>query len=72
MIAVRVLCPNCGVFYTASIDAENKRSLCPDRNCGKEKICNMCSDIAKYTQPDKDTGQIIDVCDKHFIYKYMG
>lgn len=73
MIAVRVLCHDCGNFYTASINAENKRSLCPAQDCAKKrKTCVNCNNIAKYTQPDKDTGDIVDVCDKHFIYKYMG
>jgi hypothetical protein len=35
-------------------------------------VCHKCGMEAKYTQPDKDTGEIIDVCEKHFVFKYMG
>ena len=37
----------------------------------KEK-CQYCSNNAEFTQPDKQTGVIIDVCKNHFIYMYMG
>lgn len=34
--------------------------------------CHFCEGKSKYTQPDKISGHIIDVCEKHFIFKYMG
>ena len=34
--------------------------------------CKNCDNYAVYTQPDKDTGEIIDVCEKHFIMKFSG
>lgn len=73
MIEVRNICPHCGISYMTDIDAKDKPSLCPSPNCyGKKKTCDKCDQIAKYTQPDKETGEIIDVCDKHFIFMYMG
>jgi len=33
--------------------------------------CFYCPDKPLYTQPDKSTGKIVDVCDKHFIFKHM-
>lgn len=38
----------------------------------KKPLCYKCNNEATYTQPDKDTGEIIDVCEKHFVLKYMG
>lgn len=38
----------------------------------KKPICYKCGQEATYTQPDKDTGHIVDVCEKHFTFKYMG
>jgi hypothetical protein len=38
----------------------------------KKPACFKCGNEAIYTQPDKDTGEIVDVCEKHFILKYMG
>jgi hypothetical protein len=29
-------------------------------------ICQYCNDESTHNQPDKDTGQIISVCKKHF------
>lgn len=34
--------------------------------------CHVCSNIAKYTQPEPSSGIIIDVCEEHFTYKYWG
>lgn len=73
MITVNVLCHNCGVSYDAPIDHTNKASLCPSPNCYKTKpICVKCNNIATFTQPDKETGYIVDVCEKHFIFMHMG
>lgn len=73
MIDVQVLCQHCGTTYSAPIDAQDKKSLCPLPNCSSKKTkCIKCDQFATYTQPDKDTGQIIDVCDNHFLFKYMG
>jgi hypothetical protein len=33
--------------------------------------CHYCDNKSKYTQPEKNTGQIIDVCEGHFTFKYM-
>jgi len=34
--------------------------------------CAYCDNKAEYTQPEKQTGRIIDVCKKHFTFMYMG
>lgn len=34
--------------------------------------CFYCDEDAKYTQPDKATGRITDVCEKHFTFRFMG
>lgn len=34
--------------------------------------CYYCDEEAKYTQPGKNTGKIIDVCEKHFDFKHWG
>lgn len=34
--------------------------------------CYYCDEEAKYTQPGKTTGKIIDVCEKHFTFKHWG
>ena len=31
--------------------------------------CYYCDEESKYTQPGKNTGKIIDVCEKHFDFK---
>lgn len=73
MLQVNVVCPHCGTSYETDIDAKDKTSLCPSPICHAKKIlCAKCDQVAKFTQPDKETGQIIDVCDNHFIFKYMG
>ena len=73
MIAVNIVCPYCGTPYTTSIDTEDKSSLCPAPNCyGKKSKCFVCDQEAKFTQPDFDTGHIIDVCDKHFTLRFGG
>ena len=73
MLQVKNVCALCGTSFMVDIDAKDKDSFCPAPNCyGKKIKCAKCDDVAKFTQPDKDTGQIIDVCDKHFIFKYMG
>lgn len=38
----------------------------------KNAKCYYCNEKAKYTQPEKDTGSIIDVCEKHFEFKHWG
>lgn len=74
MIEIKVVCFHCGTPYSTPIDVEDRLSLCPSENCyGKRKpTCIKCDKEAKYTQPDKETGEIVEVCDQHFIYKYMG
>ena len=73
MLQVRNICQLCGTSFMVDIDAKDKDSFCPAPNCyGKKPKCNKCNETAKFTQPDKDTGEIIDVCEKHFIFKYMG
>ena len=37
----------------------------------KEK-CSFCNNDAEFTQPDRKTGIIVDVCRKHFTFMYMG
>jgi hypothetical protein len=34
--------------------------------------CYYCDEESKYTQPGKNTGKIIDVCEKHFDFKHWG
>ena len=34
--------------------------------------CFYCEKSSKYTEPALDTGKIIDVCETHFHFKYMG
>ena len=34
--------------------------------------CHYCENKSTYTQPHRDTGEIIDVCDTHFSYKFWG
>ena len=34
--------------------------------------CHFCDNKSKYTQPEKDTGYIIDVCEAHFTFKHIG
>lgn len=34
--------------------------------------CFYCDRPSKYNEPSLDTGKIIDVCDSHFHFKYMG
>lgn len=34
--------------------------------------CNYCNKEAEFTQPDKKTGVIVDVCKSHFTFMYMG
>jgi hypothetical protein len=34
--------------------------------------CFYCPEDSKYSEPEQKTGQVIDVCDKHFHLKYMG
>lgn len=37
-----------------------------------EVKCYYCDQKATYTQPEKVSGIIIDVCEKHFLLKHMG
>lgn len=34
--------------------------------------CYYCDVKAEFTQPDKDTGMVIDVCKKHFTWMHAG
>jgi hypothetical protein len=34
--------------------------------------CFYCPEPSKYNEPNIQTGECIDVCDKHFHFKYMG
>lgn len=34
--------------------------------------CYYCDNKSTYTQPEKQSGEIINVCPKHFTYRYMG
>lgn len=73
MEKVNVICVHCGTKYSVDIDVKNKSSLCPYPQCYSKKIqCYKCNEIAKFTQPDKETGKIVDVCEKHFTFMYMG
>ena len=36
----------------------------------RHHLCHFCSGISKYTQPD-DSGQIVNVCEEHFTYRYF-
>ena len=45
---------------------------CYNRNMSDMLKCYYCDNKPEFTQPDKDTGVIVDVCKKHFIYMYMG
>lgn len=73
MLQVKNVCASCGTSFMVDIEAKDKDSLCPAPNCyAKKPKCNKCNEVAKFTQPDKETGEIIDVCENHFIYKYMG
>lgn len=71
---ISVLCYKCGVMFTAPINTPDLSGSCPtcyNKNMEKTK-CFYCEQDAKYTQPGKTTGKIIDVCDKHFTFRYMG
>ena len=73
MIDVNIVCQDCGTFYTATIDAENKTSLCTNVDCiSKKDKCIKCNKVARFTQPDKETGNIVDVCEQHFVFMHMG
>lgn len=73
MLQVKNVCTSCGTSFMVDIDAKDKNSLCPAPNCyGKKTECYKCDEVAKFTQPDKDTGEIIDVCEKHFSFKHWG
>ena len=34
--------------------------------------CFYCPKESKYSEPEEKTGNIIDVCETHFHFKYMG
>jgi hypothetical protein len=34
--------------------------------------CFYCNNKAEFTQPEKDTGIVIDVCKKHFTWMHAG
>jgi len=73
VLQVKKICSHCGTSFEVDVDVKDKDSLCPASNCyGKKTKCIKCDDFAKFTQPDKETGHIVDVCDKHFYLKYMG
>ena len=34
--------------------------------------CFYCPAESKYSEPELATGEVVDVCEKHFHFKYMG
>lgn len=73
-LVLNILCRNCGVMFAASVDTPNLMQNCPrcyNKDMEKTK-CFYCDEEAKYTQPGQNTGRIIDVCEKHFTFKYWG
>lgn len=34
--------------------------------------CIKCDKDATFTQPDNQTGQIVDVCKDHFVWMHVG
>lgn len=73
-LILNILCYNCGVMYTASVNTPNLIQSCPRcyNNNMETTKCFYCDKEAKYTQPGQKTGKIIDVCEKHFTFKYWG
>ena len=70
-INVRVLCYNCGVIFYCPIDSPNFLANCP--TCyNKQMKCYYCDQNAEFTQPEIETGIIIDVCKKHFTWMHVG
>ena len=55
-------------MFSQKEDLELIQTLDKQRN----NKCHFCEGKSKYTQPDKSTGYIIDVCEKHFTFRYMG
>jgi len=73
MLQVKSICRFCGTAFMVDIDAKNKDSFCPAPACyGKITKCIKCDNESKFIQPDQDTGETIDVCDKHFTLKFGG
>lgn len=73
-LELRVLCYNCGVLFTVLSDTPNLLKQCQRcyNKSMEDSICYYCDEKAKYTQPGKTTGKIIDVCEKHFSFKHWG
>lgn len=71
---VRVLCHGCGLTFYAVADSPNILQQCPRcyNKSMEDSKCYYCAEEAKYTQPGQTTGKIIDVCEKHFIYRNWG
>jgi len=73
MLQVKNICRLCGTAFMVDIDANNKDSFCPAPNCyGQRSKCIKCDEFATFTQPDDQTGYMIDVCNKHFTLKFGG
>lgn len=53
------------------IDTLLIQKLDEKRNPKAHVQCLYCPNKAVYNQPEKLSGNIIDVCDKHFTYKYF-
>ena len=69
-LKIKVLCHNCGVTFYATSGTPNILN-CPI--CyNKQMKCFYCNNKAEFTQPEKDTGIVIDVCKKHFTWMHAG
>ena len=71
-LELSILCYKCGVIFTALVDTPNLMQKCP--RCYNKQMtkCFYCDATAEFTQPEKDTGKIIDVCKKHFTWMHAG
>ena len=38
----------------------------------EKSLCYYCDNRAMYTEPEENTGEIIDVCNEHFRMKFGG
>lgn len=73
MLQVKKVCYSCGTAFMVDIDSKDKDSFCPAPECyGKITKCVRCNNESKFTQPDDDTGEVIDVCNEHFTFKFGG
>ena len=46
--------------------------LCYNWRTMEKAKCYYCDKVAEFTQPDADTGKIIDVCKNHFTWMHVG